>query len=531
MHTRLDSDDRGVSEVVGAILVFGILVALLGIIQTQAVPVANQEVEFNHNQELQEDIIDLQEAISRSGARGTSETVKLQTGTTYPSRLVFFNPSPPSGVIRTQQERNVTIENIRARGNSSARQYVNGSITGLNTKRFTYTPSYNEYDDAPTTSLGYGVIYNQFDNGEILVESEGAVVRGNQITLSFLTGNLSGSKRRATAVETVPTSAPARTITVEPDGGPIRITLPTNLSVAEWESILGDELQSNGGNVQVTNASDGVILQLDQNVTTYELRMSQVGIGPNAPIPDAEYTISPGGQFTTVQSGEPTDITFEVRDKYNNPVSGEQVEIALGSGAPVNGSLSTNTVNTDRQGRATVRYNSPGGLVTPVSLDVNASFANDPTSGNFSASGNPEDVNVRVTVIGGVSGPVPSIGTLNINSGTCDDTDTGSAGTTVLGDEATRLEVDWSAGISSNNTIEEVRVEMVDTSNNQTADSTRYQPGSSSASDTVVLRDRRRNDDSCDKDYRINVIAESDGGRTNSSSITATSGSDYSPTP
>jgi len=257
--------------------------------------------------------------------------------------------------------------------------------------------------------------------------------------------------------------------------------------------------------------------------------MSQVGIGSNALTPDAEYTISPGGQFTTVQSGEPADITFEVRDKYNNPVSGEQVEVALGSGAP--GSLSTNTVNTDRQGRATVRYNSPGGLVTPVSLDVNASFANTPGGGNFNASGNPEDVNVRVTVIGGVSGPIPSIGTLNIDSGTCDDTDTGPAGTTVLGDEATRLDVDWSASISSNNTIEEVRIEMVDTSNNQTADSTRYQPGSSSASDTVVLRDRRRNDDSCDKDYRINVIAESDGGRTNSSSITATSGSDYPPNP
>ena len=54
---NFDSDERGVSEVLGAILVFGILVVLLATIQTQAIPAANEQVEFNHNQEVQSDLV------------------------------------------------------------------------------------------------------------------------------------------------------------------------------------------------------------------------------------------------------------------------------------------------------------------------------------------------------------------------------------------------------------------------------------------------------------------------------------------
>jgi hypothetical protein len=499
------------------------------------VPAQNQQVEFNHNQEVQGDIIDLQEAVSRSGARGTSETVKIQTGTTYPSRLLFISPKSPSGSIRTQEELTVEIQNVQAE-DRRIQQYIDGDITDLRTKRFVYSPSYNEYKNPPETNLEYGVLYNQFDTGENIVVNDGSVIRGNQITLTFLTGDLSKTQSGSTSVETLPTSAPARTVTVKPDGGPIRINLPTKLSPSEWESILSEELVSNGGNVQdITNTPDGVELKLRQSVQTYELRMSQIGIGSNAQSPDSEYMISPTGRFTTVKSGEPTDITFEVRDKYNNPVSGEDVTIGINPSAK--GFLGTNpgtkkvTVTTDRQGRATVRYSSPSGVNTPVSLDIKGSYTRDPNGGSFSPSNNPEDVSVRVTIIGGVSGAAPSVDEFTLNEGQCVETDTGEGGTTVLGGEATNLSIDWKASISGSNNLDEVRIEMIDTSNGQTADSTRYRLNSQNADDTVILRDRRQNDDSCDKNYEVEIVVESDGGRTDSDDLTAESGSDYSDDP
>jgi hypothetical protein len=454
--------------------------------------------------------------------------VKIQAGTTYPSRLFFFNPTPPSGAIRTDDQTEVVIENMLAKDPSVA-QYLDGSdVDDLTTRRFTYTPFYNEYQNPPTTTLEYGVLYNQYEDGENVIVNEGSVVRGNQITLTFLAGDLSTGQSGALSIETIPTSAPARTVSVTPDGGPITITLPTALSAADWENILSEELQSNGGNIVAINtAPDGVEIQLDSSVSTYEIRMAQIGIGSNPPSPEAKYMISPTGPFTTVKSGDPKDITFEVRDKYNNPVSGEEVRVALGPNAPPGGNLNTNRVTTDQEGRATVRYKSPGGIQTPFSFKVKGSFARDPTGANFDASTNPEDVNVLVTIVGGKSGPAPSIDTFNQLEGECDDTDQGGAGgTTLFGEEAANLTIEWEASMSSGS-IEEVTLEMVDTSNNQTADSTRYQPNATSADDKVTLRDERKNNDSCDRNYRVEIRVRSDGGRIEPDSLTSESGSDH----
>ena len=43
-----------------------------------------------------------------------------------------------------------------------------------------------------------------------------------------------------------PTSAPAEGVLVRDDGGPITLTVPTQLSETEWASILADELDPAG---------------------------------------------------------------------------------------------------------------------------------------------------------------------------------------------------------------------------------------------------------------------------------------------
>jgi hypothetical protein len=493
-------------------------------------------VEYNHNQEVQGDVIDLQEAASRSGALGTAESVKIQAGTTYPSRLLFFNPSPPSGIVKTEggppTGPNVELRNMLAK-DSEIRQYLNGNTIGnLETKRFVYEPNYNEYRNSPNTTLEYGVLYNQYDNGENVIINEGSVVRGNQITLTFLGGDLTKGQSGSVSLEALPASAPARTVSVKPDDptSAVEIKLPTRLSADTWENeILDDQLQSAGGNViEVVDAGpnqDAVILRLEGGQITYDIRMAVVGIGPDSPDPDSEYMISRDGPLVTTGQSTSALVTLEVRDKYNNPVADEDIELDLDG----QGSLAQTTVTTNRQGQATVQYQPAGGAPNPpYTATIQASYQTNPRTSSprpFDASLK-EDVAVDVEVRGRPTGIKPSVDefVLNDNDNT---TCVNTKSIPFLGDEAAQLNITWDASISGGNNLSSARIEMVDKQNGQLATSTRYSLNSSSAGDTLNIRDDRPNDDSCNKDYEVTIYVESDGGRTTPASLTAESGSDY----
>ena len=134
-------DDRAVSEVIGSILVFGLLVALLAIVQTQAVPNANAEIEVKHSQSVQGDIADLQSAISRTGTFGGTESVTVETGMTYPSRLVLFNPPSVQGTLASGGPGNVSLENFSAE-RPDTDSYI-GTDPNFTTHAISYRVDYN----------------------------------------------------------------------------------------------------------------------------------------------------------------------------------------------------------------------------------------------------------------------------------------------------------------------------------------------------------------------------------------------------
>jgi hypothetical protein len=535
---RFNADERGVSEVVGAILVFGVVVALLAIIQAQAIPAANKVVEYNHNQEVQGDVIDLQEAASRSGALGTAESVKIQAGTTYPSRLFFFNPSSPSGTIKTEggpppTGQNVVLRNMLAQ-DDEVRQYINGDPIGdLETKRFVYEPNYNEYRNPPNTTLEYGVLYNQYDNGENVIVNEGSVVRGNQITLTFFGGDLSTGQSGSLSLEALPASAPARTVSVKPAGGnDIEIKLPTKLSADTWENDILDG-EANVLRVESVTGEDAVVLVLDGTQDTYDLRMSVVGIGPNSPNPASEYMLSRDGSL--VRTGQSTSalVTLEVRDKYNNPVADEDIDLNLDG----QGSLAQTTVTTNRQGQATVQYTPAKGTgKPPYTSTIEASYDIDPDPSTSSYrpfdSTRTEDVAVDVQVQGQPTGTKPSVDTFELKTSGTSCVDPQSP---LFGNESTQLNISWEASITGSNSLSSARIEMVDQQNGQLATSTSYSLSGKNANRNLLLRDERPNDNSCNKDYDVFITVRSDGGQPAPDKLEAKSGctaaDDYEPDP
>ena len=398
----LRGDQRGVTVQIGAILLFGILILALAGYQTTAVPADNERVEFNHNQEVQQDVLDLRNAILRSGTAGGSQAVSVTLGTTYPSRVLFVNPPPPGGSLATTSPQSLVVRNVSATENET-QDYLNASANGayrLQTRGLTYRPGYNVYDSAPVTSVQTGTVVNEFPAGGDTAITGQTVVRDTDLYLLVVAGNLSAARSGALTVDPQPLSR-SRDVTVVTDDGTGNVTLvvPTALSADRWQRLLGDEydpgFDGDGHVYRVSEVTgrDAVELALDGS-QTYRLRTALVGVGSGVDAPGPAY-------LTRADAGD-GDVTVVVRDRYNNPVptsqDGDSLSINVTNGRDV---VTPNRVAVDEGGRATFDYVGTIGDVNltleaggrPALDAANGSVAFTVTSDDLPDDRGPEEIN------------------------------------------------------------------------------------------------------------------------------------------
>lgn len=380
-------DDRGVSEVIGSILVFGLLVSLLAIVQMQAVPDANKEVEVKHSGDVQGDMANLQAAITRSAVFGGSESTVVETGMTYPPRLVLYNPPAVQGTLRTTEERSADLVGFQALDQDTNDRFVDqsGSSNTFRTLSFpthsiVYRPDYNRYDNAPTTTYEYTALVNRFDDGRATVQSSGTLVDGNRISLVLVDGGLQETSVRPASVTVYPVSAPAQTVEVETvPGVQGRLALPTRMSEETWVSeILDGQIDENAipsgtdpttcadigvaaGNAKpddgkyIVNCapqgfgnddpSDNQLVLFFEADKSYRLRTAKVGFSAGVEAPPA--------YLTRVDSGTLGTLEVEVRDAFGNPV--DQREAIVVEELDPSGSVTASTTrSTNTNGR--IRY-------------------------------------------------------------------------------------------------------------------------------------------------------------------------------
>jgi len=294
--------------------------------------------------------------------------VRVDLGVRYPSRTFFVNPSPATGTLRTvgttDGNFNISIDNANASGETG--DYWNGTDRSFNTGALAYEPRYNEYDDAPTTIYEQSLLYNQFDDANITI-SEQSMIDGRQINLVALNGSLSESGTDSTSVSVRPVSASTNEVAVEGDGGdPINITVPTRLDESTWFEALEPELDDNGGNI-VDREYDSVpgqayaLLTIQLNGSkTYDLQMAKVGFGSDvSEASDRLYLTDEGGTSRSVGAGNTESLTVQVRDEFNNPVSGEEVEFDADDGEFDETGTGSLVRDADSEGRVTATYRAP----------------------------------------------------------------------------------------------------------------------------------------------------------------------------
>ncbi|MEF8882400.1 MAG: hypothetical protein V5A34_07770 [Halapricum sp.] len=368
------TDSRGVSEVIGAILIFGLIVTLLVLIQANAVPAANKQVEFEHDQRVIQDFQALQGELYQVGTTGDPASATVETGVVYPNRFFLLNPSPAVGSLRTSDPLTVNITNARAEGNPG--DYWNGENISFTTRGLVYTPRYNELQNPGTKYWEHSMLFSRYDNDNVYFDDPTAFIDGRQIRLTLVDGRLSGGSL-STTVEIVPISIGSRTLTVANENEPIAFTLGTSLSQAEWEQALDDEAYASVIGFDADSETVTIALNATQS---YDLRISKVRVGTaSARAPGPRYITDIEGNGTSIAENTSQRLVVEVRDEYNNPVSNVPVDAWINVSAgndhvdPIAGNRS------DSDGRVTFRYDGPTDIdkTKPVSIQTAIDGAGD----------------------------------------------------------------------------------------------------------------------------------------------------------
>ncbi|MFC6955250.1 PKD domain-containing protein [Halorubellus litoreus] len=379
-RSDVGDERRAQSETIGFVLLFGVLITAAVGWQVGVVPQQNERVEFNHVQEVQSQMQELGATVGSMGSGSGTKQVGVSFGNRFPDRTLFVNPPPTGGRLVTVGSgadgfaANVT--NATA-VDEEENDYWTGANKSFGTAAFVYDPMLQAYDGGPERVVyENSLVYSTYGDFWRQHADQG-IVNGRDVSLVTVNGSYSeGSSGEVepTDVRLYPASASPTTVRVRNDsGGPIQIRVPTNLDQATWEDRLASEYDPSDSNpnryvraVEVKDKDIGaenwdlLVVTLEGN-ETYDLQLSKVRVGsaPERDEPPA-YVTAVDGRTATVREGSDHRVTFEVRDRYDNPVSNATVNVTLvGPGELTADGASKRTftnLRTDPDGEVTVTY-------------------------------------------------------------------------------------------------------------------------------------------------------------------------------
>lgn len=338
---RIRGDDRAVTVQVGAVLLFGMLVVSLSVYQLTAVPAETEQIEFNHNLRLQQDMQEVRDSVLRGAATDTTQSETVELGTRYPARVFAVNPPPATGSLRTVGTGDPAVAVVLTNASSPTSEvsdHWNGTDQSFGTGALVYEPGYNEYRNAPATVLENTVVYNAFENAsgsgvETLAVSEQAVVDGRRITLVLVNGSLSRTQTGSVGVDPTPVSASANRITLRNDTAPMTLSLPTRMENETWQDLLADAGAVAFESYTTTPGPFNTVNLTLKRGVTYHLAVAKVGFGTvRDPTPAAAYLVPGQNTPPTFSNNSTATLRYEVRDRFNNPVSNETVTLTVTDG-------------------------------------------------------------------------------------------------------------------------------------------------------------------------------------------------------
>jgi hypothetical protein len=360
MLVSLRTDDRGVSEVIGAILLFGMLIVAFATYQATVIPGQNTDIEVQHYEEVQDDLGELQGTIVTAAETGEARSTSVNLGPSYPSRALGVNSGPPSGQLRA--------ESVGTGGIAS---------TGVPLDE-TCRLRAGDGDRVPTNSLVYDPGYNYYESGEVSHRLEetllyqpkssygGEIVRNDQtmvdtstrsVTLYPLQSDLQSGGTGDEVYHFIGGYGQSRTVS------DATVTIPTKAPQAIWQEQIGD----GNPDVSVTNNGPETV-----NITfrgSWEFNCRPVG-QDSAPeqVPTAD-----AGTNTSVPEGSTVEL-----DGAESQASGSITDYSWTLDSPPTG-ISLSNSNTATPILHASNANVPSDTDVTVELTINDTNGNTDT--------------------------------------------------------------------------------------------------------------------------------------------------------
>jgi len=377
-------DQRAVAPLVGGILLFGFFVIGLSIYQVQIVPQENKEVEFQHSQSVQDDLIELRDTIHINGNSVVSRGTSVTLGANYNPRIIAINPPSPAGTISTiDPTQNISV--IPNSDNTTAAE-------NLTTKFIQYEPQYSEYQDAPTTRIEHSLLYNTFSETDTpLLVSGQRMFGSDELVIPILEGDVLETQTNAVSVRLTALEREEQSINDN-----VTVILPTDAPQL-WVNEI--ETQSHVRLVEQTETS----VTFEANVSTLTLYRIETDEVPqddptNSLAERFDELVPDGPIFCTVCDGtddeETTHETINKEDGFENETlvipegtdfvppenpdgndQNEDVEYEFAS-YEIGGNVTTNEKITMTATDGEINFGSSGSAISGAQLDLVANGDN-----------------------------------------------------------------------------------------------------------------------------------------------------------
>jgi len=310
-------DSKAVSPLIGFILLMAILMGLIGILHSTAVPQWNRAAEAKHLSSLKYEVADISRVISISASTGNPAKVVLKAGVDYPNYYILFSPSKASTTI-SAMDLSVNVNGtLLVLGSENPFEVANQSSA------IVVEPNYL-YSSKSKLIYEHSAVLREEMNGLVLVESDQNAFSKDSIHLSIIKANFGSFATTETAsIILIPESIGGRNIF----SGSIEFECYDERTAEWWNETLGriygqDNVSSSGRVVKVENLND---ISLSISVfSAYAVSGGEVSplsgseVYKLVPLTQASFNVS---QYSTVMLGA------KAVDQYSNPIKNVNVNV------------------------------------------------------------------------------------------------------------------------------------------------------------------------------------------------------------
>lgn len=253
---RRNSKDRAQTVVIGALLLFALIISFVAYVQLTQFPEINEQVELDAQDNAVNDMMLLKSTIQRVAADDFTQSTNFNSEVEYPMQPA--RPGEQVGQFIFKQTDGAEFENV----DDNESPEVN-DIEDEDTRIIVYDPSYIELSESRQVIYENGLVVERDIEELVTVPmSDQGLISDRTINILHIETRTDGLQR-ANPQFTVATKTEHSSFEIEPqdETEPIELTVSTEMTGVVWSEVLKDEpyvqsVNDQGGDIMIELAPE-----------------------------------------------------------------------------------------------------------------------------------------------------------------------------------------------------------------------------------------------------------------------------------